>query len=435
MTLTTGDTVGRYNLVEPIGRGGMAEVFKAYDSRLERYVTVKVSNPAFLGTRDDRFGVEFAWMMKNIAKFDHENIVRVMDYGEQGNTFFRVMEFLEGETLRERLHKGKPPTHEVIRVVEAVGQALTQAHQHDVLHLNIKPSNVFLATDSKVYLDDLGWMQLLKKVSPEGNVGTPNYMSPEQCKGEKLDNRSDIYSFGIMIYEMVLGQVPFSADTPAAVLIRHINDPIPLPRSLDPEIPAGVERFFFKALAKNTEDRFQDALSMVEAFKKANSEEGVQTEIPLAVLEKELEVDKGISLEEEKTYDDVLIFLSYSRKDAKMMRRLHGDMEARGYNMWIDEGDLEPGTPVWEKAIANAIENAGCLVVLLSPDSKESTWVARELSYAEEMGVRIFPMLIKGDRRSSVPFRLTSTQTIDAKKDYKKALSQLIDAIDKHLNR
>jgi serine/threonine protein kinase len=283
MSFNVGENIGPYRIVEQLGQGGMASVFKAYHASLDRYVALKALHPAF--NEDKNFASRFQREARVVAKLEHPNIVPVYDYAEHDGRPYLVMKFIEGDTLKARMTEKPLTSDEIKNVVDAVGSALTYAHKQGILHRDIKPSNVLIANDGQIYLADFGLARIAQSgestMSSDSIMGTPQYISPEQAMGKKdLDARTDLYSFGVMVYEMVVGQVPFSADTPFAVIHDHIYTPMPLPRSVNPKIPDAVERMLLKALAKERDDRYEDAAGMVQAFKDAWDKAGISIQIP-----------------------------------------------------------------------------------------------------------------------------------------------------------
>ncbi len=272
MAFTTGENVGAYRVMEKLGRGGMATVYKAYHANLDRYVALKVLHPAFL--EDPNFLARFQREARLVAKLEHTNIVPVYDFADHDEQPYLVMKYIEGDTLKAHLNKGRLSVDEIWKVVEAVGAGLGYAHQQGILHRDIKPSNVIMAKDGKAYLADFGLARIAQSgestLSSDMIMGTPQYISPEQAKGEKdLDNRTDIYSFAVMLYEMVVGKVPFSSDTPFSIIHDHIYSPLPLPHLVNPNVPDEVERVLLKALSKERKDRYESVKSLTLAFKKA----------------------------------------------------------------------------------------------------------------------------------------------------------------------
>lgn len=265
----TGKQLGPYQVVAPLGEGGMAAVYKAFQPGVERYVALKIlprhyaSDPEFVG----RFQQE----AKILAHLQHPHILPVFDYGQADGYTYIVMPFLQNGDLTDLL-KGQPLTlPQVRRIIAQIGDALDYAHQQGLVHRDVKPNNVLLDERGNCLLSDFGITKIVEGTAKftvtGGIIGTPDYMSPEQGMGRKLDGRSDIYALGVMLFQMVTGRVPYKADTPMAVLFKHVTDPLPLPRQLNPDIPEAVEQVILKALAKRPEDRFATAGAMVEALR------------------------------------------------------------------------------------------------------------------------------------------------------------------------
>ena len=278
MPFNVGENVGPYRIIEQLGQGGMATVFKAYHASLDRYVAIKALHPAF--NQDVTFEARFQREARVVAKLEHPNIVPIYDYAEYEKRPYLVMKFIEGDTLKAKLDKGPLSSEEISKIVDAVGSALSYAHRQGVLHRDIKPSNVLVANDGQMYLADFGLARIAQSgestLSSDMIMGTPQYISPEQAMGKKdLDERTDLYSFGVMLYEMVVGQVPFNADTPFSVIHDHIYSPLPLPHTVNKSVPEGVERVLLKALAKDRDDRYENITQMVSAFKDAWKEAGI----------------------------------------------------------------------------------------------------------------------------------------------------------------
>jgi tetratricopeptide (TPR) repeat protein/tRNA A-37 threonylcarbamoyl transferase component Bud32 len=262
-----GQTLGGYRILEQIGRGGMATVYKAFQPSLDRNVAIKIL-PAYYAEQDETFIKRFRLEARAVARLRHPNILIVHDYGEQDGTTFIAMEYVEAGTLTERL--GQPmPLPEIEVILRQVAAALGYAHEQGVIHRDVKPSNILLPKPDWPLLTDFGLAKIVggAHLTQTGTIaGTPAYMSPEQGRGEKLDHRTDLYSLGIVLYEMATGVVPFTAETPMAVIVKHIIEPLPLPRAINPELPEAVERVILKALAKDPSDRFAQAGEMAQAF-------------------------------------------------------------------------------------------------------------------------------------------------------------------------
>ena len=278
MALNTGQIVGPYQVIGQLGHGGMATVYKAYHSRLDRNVAIKVMHKAF--TEDAGFIARFEREAQIVAKLEHPHIVPVYDFNELDGQPYLVMKFIEGQTLKRVLADGPMPLNEIIRVMDDMAGALTYAHQHGVLHRDIKPSNIVININGVPFLTDFGLARVTKAgastLSADMILGTPQYISPEQASGQaELDPRTDIYSLGVILYEMVVGRVPFNADTPYAVVHDHIYTDLPRPSAINPVVPPQVEAVLMKALAKKPADRYDRAIDMMTAFKQACAEAGL----------------------------------------------------------------------------------------------------------------------------------------------------------------
>ncbi len=299
MPFAEGENIGPYRIIEKLGQGGMATVYKAYHAALDRYVAIKVLHPAFL--EDQTFTGRFQREARVVAKLEHPSIVPVYDYAEHEKHPYLVMKYIEGETLKARLSRGPLNAAEITQVVDSVGSALAYAHRQGILHRDIKPSNVLINKDGQMYLADFGLARIAQAgestLSSDSIMGTPQYISPEQARGDKnLDAGTDIYSFGVMMYEMVVGQVPFSADTPFSIIHDHIYTPLPMPRSINSKVPESVQRVLLKALSKERADRYPDVPSMVQAFKTAWQSAGVPMQgtaltLPTVTARQEKKVD------------------------------------------------------------------------------------------------------------------------------------------------
>ena len=256
----SGKSLGRYHIVQQLGEGGMASVYKAYDTRLERYVAVKVIR--LEKDQDSSFLKRFEREAKALAKLSHPNIVHVDDYGEQDGVPYLVMDYIPGGTLKQRL--GQPVNYqEAAKILAPVAHALYHAHMNGIVHRDVKPANVLMTAGGQPMLSDFGIAKLLEgeqttELTGTGvGIGTPEYMAPEQGTGEKVDERADIYSLGVVFYELITGRKPFRADTPMAVVIKHITEPLPRPDSFVPGLPEEVDQIIFKAMAKHPKDRYQ----------------------------------------------------------------------------------------------------------------------------------------------------------------------------------
>ncbi len=274
MSDLTGHSLGRYQILEQLGQGGMATVYKAYDTRLERDVAVKVlRTDQFAPATLERILKRFEREARALAKLTHPNIVGVIDYGEHEGAPYLVMEYLPGGTLKQRL--GKPmPWQDALRLLLPIADALNYAHQHNILHRDVKPSNILLTENGQPMLTDFGIAKILdledgQTLTATGvGVGTPEYMSPEQGLGKPVDARTDVYSLGIVLYELVTGRKPFQADTPMAVVLMQATEPLPRPTHFVPDLPEAVEKLLLKALAKQPQDRYASMAEMAAAMER-----------------------------------------------------------------------------------------------------------------------------------------------------------------------
>jgi len=282
MALQAGDVLGQYTITRQVGSGGMATVYQAYHEKLDRHVAIKVMHDTFV--QDDNFLERFQREARIVARLEHPHIVSVYDYAESDGQPYLVMQFVEGGTLKRRFIKYGMTLQDIRKMMTALADALTYAHEKGVLHRDIKPSNVLIDDRDMPYITDFGLARIAQvgesTISHDMMLGTPFYISPEQARGEKnLGATTDIYSFGIILYELLVGTVPFTADTPYAIVHNHIyNKPTP-PSHVNPELTSAIDDVIMKALAKNPADRFQTATELMQAFNQAIETSGV-TELP-----------------------------------------------------------------------------------------------------------------------------------------------------------
>jgi eukaryotic-like serine/threonine-protein kinase len=253
---------GRYELTHLVARGGMALVYRAVDRELDRAVALKVLFPEL--SVDRAFVERFRREAQAAANLSHPNIVPVYDWGEDDGTYFIVMEYVEGKPLSAVLREGPPMEPEQIaRIGAGVAAALAFAHRHGVVHRDVKPGNILMTPDGDVKVTDFGIARAVnteESLTQTGAVmGTAAYFSPEQAEGKGVDARSDIYSLGVVLYEMAVGRPPFTGDSPVAVASKHVRDHPVLPRVANPAVPAAFEAVVMKALSKNPADRYASA--------------------------------------------------------------------------------------------------------------------------------------------------------------------------------
>ncbi|HWQ15762.1 MAG TPA: protein kinase [Roseiflexaceae bacterium] len=271
MSDLVGRTLGPYRLLEQLGVGGMATVYRAYQPAMDRYVAVKVL-PQHLG-RDPNFRARFQREARTIARLEHRYILPVHDAGEEGGIAYLVMRHTDGGTLSDLIAAGTLAIERAVTLVAQVAEALAYAHRQGVIHRDVKPANVLISREGDALLSDFGIAKIFEEtlhLTGEGAiVGTPFYMAPEQVQGQPADARTDLYSLGVVLYEALTGRRPFVAETPLAVALMHVHNPLPPPRQINPAIPEALERVILRALAKSPADRFQTGEELVEALRGA----------------------------------------------------------------------------------------------------------------------------------------------------------------------
>ncbi|WP_119067743.1 serine/threonine protein kinase [Aggregatilinea lenta] len=266
-----GARLGQYEIKSVLGRGGMAMVYLARQTSMDRDVAIKVMARELAD--DEQFVQRFEHEAQVIARLQHPHILPVIDFGREGKSIYIVMRLVRGGSLDDRLRGGPLPLKTASRMLTQIASALTFAHEQGVIHRDLKPNNVLLDERDNAYLTDFGIAKMLagtSKLTATGNVlGTPAYMAPEQWRGEAVDARTDIYSLGVVLYEMLCGCLPFSGETPFTLMYKHFNDPPPLPTSIKPDLPKPIEAVIMRALAKHADERYQSADEMAEDFNRA----------------------------------------------------------------------------------------------------------------------------------------------------------------------
>ncbi|MFQ3674191.1 MAG: serine/threonine-protein kinase, partial [Aggregatilineales bacterium] len=278
-----GQELGGYRIVEQIGMGGMAVVYKAFDPRTERYVALKVLPQQY--SKDPTFLTRFENEARAISKLEHLHILPIFAFGEQDGISYMAMRYMDSGTLSDRIKQGPIPLSDCTRILRQLGEALDYAHSNGILHRDIKPSNALLDKSGNAYLTDFGIAKMVSGSSAldltgSGLIGTPFYMSPEQCRGERdLTPASDLYSLGVVLFEMVTGLTPYRAETPLAVLQMHLISPLPNARDLRPELPESAAAVIKKALSKDPNDRYPSGRALAEAFERALASAETHTDI------------------------------------------------------------------------------------------------------------------------------------------------------------
>jgi serine/threonine-protein kinase len=272
VSFMSGVRFGRYEVVRELGRGGMATVYLARDPRLESEVAVKVLPAQF--SHDPSFRSRFEREAKAIARLRrHPAIVPVYDFGTEREQPFLVMDYLSGGSLADRLRLGPISLSEAAAIMDRVSGALDYAHKLGIIHRDVKPGNILFDEAGLAYLSDFGIAKLTQQTATlptQGIIGTPAYMSPEQVDGrEAIDARSDIYALGIVLFEMLTGEQPYQADTPAQQMMAHVIQPVPHLRDLQPTASPAVDNVIKTALAKDKTQRYQTSVAFTQAFSKA----------------------------------------------------------------------------------------------------------------------------------------------------------------------
>lgn len=260
-----GKRLGQYEIIDEIGRGGMATVYRARQSSINRIIAIKVLPPQFM--HDPSFFERFKREVDVIAHLEHPHILPIYDYGEVNGLPFIAIRYLAGGSLADRLHAGPVPLAALEKPLAQIADALDHAHRQGIIHRDLKPANILLDEHNNAYLTDFGIARVLNSsLTGSAIIGTPAYMSPEQAHGTHVDARSDIYALGVVLFQMVTGREPFEAPTPVAVLLKQINEAMPLARTLRPDIPPDIDEVIQKATAKAPESRYQTATALSEAF-------------------------------------------------------------------------------------------------------------------------------------------------------------------------
>lgn len=272
------EKIGIYEIKSELGRGGMATVYRGYDSRFEREVAVKVL-PSELLHADPQFRTRFQREAKIIAQLEHPSIVPVYDVGETEDTKlpYFVMKYMNGGSLSERIKKGIMSVGEAARILEQIAPGLDEAHSRGIIHRDLKPSNILFDSRGTPYISDFGIAKMSQgtgTMTGSGIIGTPAYMAPEQATGDHVDGRADVYALGIILFEMLTGKQPYEADTPMAIAIKHVTDPVPRILTVNPNLPADMDLIIQKAMAKSREDRFGTAVEMVQTLKEIAGDYG-----------------------------------------------------------------------------------------------------------------------------------------------------------------
>jgi serine/threonine-protein kinase len=266
-----GKLVGGYEILNQIGQGGMATVYRAQQISMNRIVALKMLPRQFLN--DDTYLQRFEREVKIVSQLEHRSIVPVHDYGQYNGQPYIVMRYMPAGSVDDLLQHGPLSLERTHHIVEQIAPALDYAHSKNVLHRDLKPSNVLMDDGGGAFLTDFGIARIIGEQGPgittQGVVGTPSYMSPEQAQAHPLDGRSDLYSLGVMLFEMLTGRRPFESDTPYSIAVMQVTTPPPSPRTFNPVIPYAVEQVILKSLKKDRDERYPTAVALAEALHEA----------------------------------------------------------------------------------------------------------------------------------------------------------------------
>ncbi|MFN8400669.1 MAG: WD40 repeat domain-containing serine/threonine protein kinase [Anaerolineales bacterium] len=266
------EKIGRYEIKGELGRGGFATVYRAYDPRFEREVAIKFL-PSELMHSDPQFRMRFQREAKIIAQLEHPSIVPVYDVGAENEQPYFVMRYMSGGSLSERIKARTYTIEEAVKIIENLAPGLDEAHAKGIVHRDLKPANILFTEKNVPLISDFGIAKFTQGDSTVDNmtgsaiIGTPAYMAPEQASGEAVDGRVDIYAMGVILYEMVTGKQPYTADTPLGLAIKHVTEPVPRILEANPNLPTWMQKVISTAMAKNPEDRFSSAVELVETIK------------------------------------------------------------------------------------------------------------------------------------------------------------------------
>jgi serine/threonine-protein kinase len=261
-----GQITGKYEIIERIGQGGTSAIYKATNLTDDSTVALKVLSSNMVS--DPTFKARISREIEALQALEHPRILPILDYGELGELAYIVMPFYQHGTLQDRIDQGLTP-EQGAKIISQVSEALEYSHAQGITHRNLKPSNILIDENGNAVLSDFGFEHKSgSSLSPtaEARIGTPAYMSPEQCRGEELDSRSDQYSLAVVIYQMTTGRLPFDAAYPMALVIKHLNDPVPKPRDINPKVPKTVEAVLLKGLSKDPGRRYASVAALNQAL-------------------------------------------------------------------------------------------------------------------------------------------------------------------------
>ncbi len=431
-----GRTLGRYRITAFVGRGGMATVYKAQHPGLEQTVAIKVLHP-HIATDPDLLR-RFRQEAQAVANLRHPNIVRVVDFDYIGDAYFMVMEYIDGPTLAAYLaglaRQGRRlPVADTVSVFAALGSAVDYAHSQGMIHRDIKPSNILLTSQGEPVLTDYGIAKIVgvTQHTATGTVmGSAYYMSPEQAQGASVDGRSDLYSLGVILFEVLTGRVPYEGDTLATVLVKHITSPVPAVRAFNAALPPSLDDTIRVALAKDPGERFPTGRALAEAVERSLGQGGPSRGAPVAEPTR-VERPSGAAPHQDYTRVETPVaaaagepprartitsdvYISYAPRDKETAETVCRALEARQLSCWMAPRDVLPGQS-FAQALGRAIHSARVFVLVFSSGTNESQQVERELDMAVSAGVPILPLRVEAVRpRESIEYYLAGHHWLDA---------------------
>ncbi len=261
------EKIGRYEIKAELGRGGMATVYRAYDPSFDREVAIKVLPREML--HDAQFRTRFEREIKMVAGLEHPAIVPVYDVGNEDGQPYFVMRYMTGGSLSSWIEKGKFSIQDTARIIEKIAQGLAYSHKKGIVHRDLKPDNILFDGNDDPFISDFGVAKLTEStggLTGSGAIGTPAYMSPEQAQGTEVDSRSDVYGLGVIVYQMLSGQQPYSADTPMGVVVKHITEPVPEILKVLPSLPPEIDTIIKTSMAKDKTARYPNTVELAKAL-------------------------------------------------------------------------------------------------------------------------------------------------------------------------
>lgn len=375
-SLQEGEKLGRYELQKRLDKGEKSRVYHGFDSEMERDVAVKI-----LSAADPRHTQRFQQEIRILSKLHHPHIIPFFDSGAESGLIYMVMPMLEGGTLKERMTGGPMSPAQVVSVVTHIAAALDYLHLKGIIHRDLKASNIMFDAHDNTYIVDFGIAKLTQdeglNLTRAGDVvGTPYYIPPEQWIGDAITPASDQYSFAVMVFQMLTGRLPFEGKEGFGIemMHKHVYDPAPFPSEFNPALPKAVDTVLLRALAKRPSSRYTSVTEFAIALQAAFAEQGATSAAVLATTGH--------------------VFISYSRTDQPYARKLADHINTHELIAWIDD-QIDYGER-WFREITKAIQDSAAVVVIMTPDAENSTWVEREILIAQRENKPILPLLLKG---------------------------------------